>query len=693
MPSRNDDPRSDESTTHRSSSSSSKNGTSSSMGSLSQHELQKPAALLNLSTYSQESEVNESMERQQYRSPQRCLRSTPTPAVSPLVSTYPLSRGHHHQKNMMNGGTGSFSEKRIMIRPFPSLEGSPLSLSSGSTQISSWSEDLRSLRIVKKVLNLEEHQEPESTAGTTPMKLSKPVLGSDSELKVSKEASSTVVSMLSMTPSPKKKASSKHDTPDTGTTEPSDASSPANRSTSTGLNTPVPIPFKKTLFYATVHQTEESDEVEIILGARSPVKSNLLDLHDRQQQRSTSPETPLILHEHPSSPSRLLDLCGFSVHDWCNSNHCALAATCETACGSHQSVSPGDDSTQQHMQSSICVSLGSMDGLCQPWQASYPPRSITQNKLMHHRQHASKRRNLDLHKRRAHLNSIRRDLNPFNLNTGTTSDRQRRPLSKSQSFNHYSSPSSKSSKPMDSTAATTTSTGLPLVWACGGLPSANHKSPAAIRLQWEDECQDYDSDPEDYSPRRSNKENSNSTTLQSNNASTLEEFLNSRTTLILHEAGKSVAVHVWVELGQRLHNQTILPKLVWRRCRDSFKTPTERMDLLDICRIFPPSTGLDRTCYPFARTDRLLQIHSVRGPVVVFEARSTSERDRWMTLSKLAVSVFAAQLLTNDPTALALFFVDNEAAVGPGEEPLLWQQQPSKPQQSSSNASHKEAWV
>jgi len=675
-----------------------------------QQQLQKPAALLNLSMSSQESDEvhnNTSMERRQnlqhrYRSPQRCLRSsTPTPAVSPLVSAYPLSRrGQHHQghhRHMMNGSPGS-SEKSIRIRPFPSLEGSPLSLSSDSTQ-SSWSaEDLRSFRGVKKVLNLEDEEQQQPASATT-TKAAGLALGSDSVLIVTTGSSLSPIG-ISLTPSPKKRASSKHDTPDTGSTsEPSDASSPATQSPSTGLNTPVSLPIKKTLFRATVHQTEESDEVEIILDARSPEQSNLLDLHEHQQQRPASPETPLTIYELPSSPSRLLDLCGFSVQDWCNSNHCALAATCETACGSHHaSTSPGDDSTQQHMQSSICVSLGTMDGLCQPWQVSFPPRSVTQNKQMYHRHHTTKRRNLDLHKRRAHLNSLRRDLNPFTNMTTAASERQRYPFSKSQSFNRYSSPPSKASKPKDGKTTPTTTTGLPLVWACGGFSSANHDSPAAIRLQWEDECQGYDSDPEDYSPRRSsssNKENNNSVpTPQINDDSTLEEFLNSRSTLILHEKGKSVAVHVWVELGQRLHNQTILPKLVWRPCRDSFKAPTERMDLLDICRIRPPTSGgVDRTRYPFARTDRILQIHSVRGPVVTLEARSTSERDRWMTLSKLAVSVFAAQLLTNDPTALTLFFVDSEAAVGPGEEPLLWQQQPSKPQQPSSSASHKVAWV
>ena len=68
------------------------------------------------------------------------------------------------------------------------------------------------------------------------------------------------------------------------------------------------------------------------------------------------------------------------------------------------------------------------------------------------------------------------------------------------------------------------------------------------------------------------------------------------------------------------------------------------------------------------------------------------DRDRWMTLSKLAVSVFAAQLLTNDPMALTLFFNDSESPAEAGEEPLPWRPsavlaQPNPP------LMHKEAWV
>ena len=209
-------------------------------------------------------------------------------------------------------------------------------------------------------------------------------------------------------------------------------------------------------------------------------------------------------------------------------------------------------------------------------------------------------------------------------------------------------------------------------------------------MQWEDECQGYDSDPEDYVPKQSNnnKENhpSNSNT-NNNEASNLEEFLNDRSTFILHKNGKSVAIHMWVELGKRLHNHTILPKFVWRPCRDMYKTPTESMDLLDICRILPLQ-AMDRTQYPFARTDRLVQLHSVKGAVVTLEARSATDRDRWMTFSKLSVSVFAAQLLTNDPMALALFFLDSEQPIQ--EEPELWKSW-AKPEEPMSR--HKEAWV
>jgi len=495
------------------------------------------------------------------------------------------------------------------------------------------------------------------------------------------------------------------------------------------LSTPIPLQHEKTLRCATIVRADDvADVVEVVLGLTSPPRSssasprkkNLLDLHEQQHVANftPSPDRSMVQRE----PSTLINLCGITIQDWCHSdgsheyNHCANAIG--SACGEE-----ADDASHTHQQEEvqgrISVSLG-MDGWCQPWQASYPvtesPRRMVRNTSSNStynnkNEEGPMLKRQAFRKRRSHLASLRRDLNPFYA----AEDRPRQ-LGKVHSFQHQQ----RSSPPPPPVAEgpkkkdPRRNSRISSVWECGaGCVAVNnrsqqrqHESPAAIRLQWEEACQGYDSDPEDY-PRRHhhNKENtshhrsspSNSLLLQ---ATTLHEFLNDRSTLILHDAGKSVAMHVWIERGQRLANTIILPKLAWRPCNtsDIYQAPSG-MDLLDICRIRcldnsrnnnESTIVFDRKLYPFARTDRLLEIKAVNGPAIALEARSAEDRDRWVTLAKLAVSTFAAQLLTHDPTALAMFFAEELHACGPGEEPWVLSNLRSK---SPPPTSEHDAWI
>lgn len=126
-----------------------------------------------------------------------------------------------------------------------------------------------------------------------------------------------------------------------------------------------------------------------------------------------------------------------------------------------------------------------------------------------------------------------------------------------------------------------------------------------------------------------------------------------------------VAVRGWFEMGSRLYNRVIQPKFMWResyqpnllnhkRLGLSGKSP-HSLDLLNMIRILKPTT-LDRTMYPFAKTDRTFSILSHTNENFVFEAASTEERDWLVHGLKLVVARLASMIIVGDEHMFVEFF-------------------------------------
>jgi hypothetical protein len=286
-----------------------------------------------------------------------------------------------------------------------------------------------------------------------------------------------------------------------------------------------------------------------------------------------------------------------------------------------------EDDFQQRVEHQICHSLG--DGLClHPWQESLTPGDHSSPPLIppshtSPQKQALRRRAFDTAKRQSRLRDLRRDLNPFDTEPS-------RLLRCTRSFQVDRT------KPME--PKPTPKPQFASVWECGAVtldcnkPAPNH-SPAVIRSQWELECQGYDSDPEEWNapetrPSTSTLPTSPETIFTDDR---VEEFLNERVTFILHEGGKSMAVHLWTERGQRLRDRLILPKLVWKRLENNntIKVWTcaalNSMELLDIWKILPLAE-LDRENYPFVIRSRAFFIQTVDGRKIILEARNQETR-------------------------------------------------------------------
>lgn len=410
-------------------------------------------------------------------------------------------------------------------------------------------------------------------------------------------------------------------------------------------------------------------------------------------------QIPSLSHQSPQTPVRL-NFCG--MPDWCEpSTACGNSSflledkaslqrspvyssegLCKVTCGNDH-VLDDNNITQHAVQSRICSSLG-MDVLCQPWQSLYPNKSPGQpsptqpdlNSDDGKADETMKRRVISASARRTRLASLRRDLNPFYDNAPKTHHRY--PLCKSQSFNEAAVPKP-SLKKREIRAAS--------VWECESLdcvaPSDQSLSPVTIKRQWEEEFLGYDSDPEVYYGKENDVVASGSChgSTAAEGSTTVTEFINERFTFILH-SDKSVAVHAWIERGQQLLDRWILPKLVWKPINQSGTNKQSELagiDILDICRVLP--VILNRDKHPFAAKDSLVAVTSVSGEQIIFEARSSVDRDRWMNLLKMTVSTLAAKFLTRDPTVLGIFFAVNDL-VHPGELPLQFQEQQKQ-----------EAWV
>jgi hypothetical protein len=130
-----------------------------------------------------------------------------------------------------------------------------------------------------------------------------------------------------------------------------------------------------------------------------------------------------------------------------------------------------------------------------------------------------------------------------------------------------------------------------------------------------------------------------------------------------------LCVKVWIEAGVYLNDGTfLLPKLTW--CKASLDDPLqqaiEKLDLLDICRIYPLAT-VNRTLHPFALSQKSFCIET-QIESYVFQAQTTEERDRIVYGLKLVVARLASLLMLRDIRAAEEFFGAISNMV-PGEAP------------------------
>lgn len=420
--------------------------------------------------------------------------------------------------------------------------------------------------------------------------------------------------------------------------------------------------------------SDEEDAVEVTLGVSSFHIDDSLASPAKKTHQATTPsprsffdqqqinnlmEDPF-QHASPQTPVRL-NFCG--MQDWCDPS---IPTDTKASCGENSFCFVEDDQQQRAvLEGKILQSLG--EGWCHPWQETYttsPTKCNNSNNVVH--QHTMKRRAFDLAARRSRLATLRRDLNPFQA----PSPSHRLPLGRSHSFNMTSTRSATKQK------KSVTSQDLVPIWECGALDCTEpeHDSPAAIRLQWEEECHGYDSDPEDY-PKENGAAISISTQPPVASDNNIDGFMNGRITLIQHCNGTSVAVQTWIEKGQKLRDQTILPKLVWKRLYHSSnknvmhqRVELSSIDLLDICRILNVEE-LDRDKCPFAVKSRAFSIRTIHRDPVIFEAQSEGIKDQFVCNLKHIISRLAAKLLTRDPSAMDFFAEDY--GPGPGQQPFL----------------------
>lgn len=138
-----------------------------------------------------------------------------------------------------------------------------------------------------------------------------------------------------------------------------------------------------------------------------------------------------------------------------------------------------------------------------------------------------------------------------------------------------------------------------------------------------------------------------------------------------------VACHGVFEVGAHLDHMVVQPKFTWspvlqpnleenRKILLSGSQP-HSVELLSIIRVVAPTpdqkpsltgSGWDRSLYPFCRLDRTVCVttNDLNYPFLVFEARSTSERD-WLGVAlKLIVARLASIIIVRDEDMLLEFF-------------------------------------
>lgn len=145
-----------------------------------------------------------------------------------------------------------------------------------------------------------------------------------------------------------------------------------------------------------------------------------------------------------------------------------------------------------------------------------------------------------------------------------------------------------------------------------------------------------------------------------------------------HNTNRSpICVKAWIELGSRLQDSFVQPKLMWnvayehglnRKTLNISRQRPEFLQLLDICRILDTHTRtIDRKLHPLANKNTSFVIET-SNEIFLFEAKSVCERDHFVYGLKLVVARLASQLIVGDMQVYEEFYTPGGAQV-PGEAP------------------------
>jgi hypothetical protein len=217
----------------------------------------------------------------------------------------------------------------------------------------------------------------------------------------------------------------------------------------------------------------------------------------------------------------------------------------------------------------------------------------------------------------------------------------------------------------------------------------------------------YDSDPEDFLRRHRSsraqrsgdgKENALPSSTRRRTtpiclrhdhqvAALVQETMNDQLTLILHHntaASKHVRSHgvcCWIERGQQLRSSIIAPKLYWK----AFQTPAlvqlrvkdmnhsvNFINLMDISRILSVTTDMiNRKDFPFCKPKHSFFVKTL-DQTLLFEAISSTERDRIVKALRLVVARLGSLLLTNNEQLADEYFAFVDQGQGGSSQDQYW---------------------
>lgn len=289
--------------------------------------------------------------------------------------------------------------------------------------------------------------------------------------------------------------------------------------------------------------------------------------------------------------------------------------------------------------------------------------------------------------RKKRIEHLKINLTPFELDEaaivkGSVNSKKYDPLKfdkRHQSFSAFKTPSP------TSVAASRSPTSR---FECYELPACGHsnKNNSAL-VDWdeiEEEDLYYDSDPNELLLSRAMMAQAKKERKQKQNdrnekeIQTVSQLMGSKMLLVWHRPFESspVAVNSWIEHGSYISAGLIQPKLMWQESCGKERKDSERfilntmsfhsIDLLDISKVIPLNR-VDRDLYPFAKPSNSFLIQAY-DKVMVFEAESTAERDKFIEGLKILVARLGSKIIVGDKDVLEEFFTPASSAV-PGRAP------------------------